>query len=554
MYNKMSQFVNNTTDSKNNRNIKYIFVSDIEGCETHGRFTKVPQNTTMCDTPFYEALEEKLKDNNDVTHVCFLGDYFDHGPGVLNSIVQIAKLKLRYKDKVHIILGNRDVNKFRIYFEKSFNFMGTAKGKQYGPFKSNKETTGAIGENTTNMRQWMANTMGINNDANRNGLICGFNNENDALNAFKQAFSPDNFSVDKNINDLNDLTLDNSNSKNNINAFSVAVNVIYKQGNLVEYIKEDNLLLSHAGGVHARMVSIPEVPKENNNSFKPWWNDNNVVNKVVNKVVEEEYYKALQNKREENIATHKNIIETEKEETQQFTAIVESYRNLYSIFLDLFGKTVQDEPIELLNYHYLIQGFGLEGGFIGSCGHTRHMAIIPGREREGPQPSKFDKIKLLKDYPLYSAFGHVNYGLEYPIIYKRGDKVMIACDTSVGFRNVCQPFYMNMLDLSKEDYTKYKILSYTTLPTPTLNEYPYSEDLKTANDGEVIKISNAIIPAKKAVEAVVSDTPSACITGGPGPDKGGKRTTRKRHSKKSKKKKIHRKKTRKNRKTKRTKR
>ena len=531
--------------------IKYIFVSDIEGCETHGRFGDMaPQNTTMCDTPFYEALDKELSKG---THVCFLGDYFDHGPGVLNSVVQIAKLKLKHGDKVHIILGNRDVNKFRIYFEKDFIFKGnnTKYGIPIGPFGSHKQTDNAIGDSTTNMRQWMADTMGINNDANRNGLICGFKDDKDAhdgtveksaetvaLEAFKYAFSPENFSDEtddsekEKLEELEGLNLDSYESDVNFNAFSAAVNVIYKQGNLVEYIQNSELLLSHAGGVHARMVIAPEkVAEEVEDKFKPWWDK--MIDGDDDEDEEENYYKTLLANKTVNMKTNDAIkSETITSSTDTFTDIVNSYRELYANFLDLFERG--SNPYTLLQYHYLIQGFGLEGGFIGSCGHTRHM---PPK-----QPATFDEIKLLEDYPKYSAFGHVNYGLEYPIIYKRGKRVMIACDTSVGYRPRQIPFYMNMLDLSKSDHTKYGILSYTATLTPSLTEHPYNMALKEAM-APVIEISNAITPAKDAIttEIITDNT-------------GGKRTTQKRHSKKSKKKKVHRKKTRKNRKTKRTKR
>lgn len=494
--------------------MKCIFVSDIEGCETHGRFGKqLPQNTTMCETPFYEALDEKL--SGGTTHVCFLGDYFDHGPGVLNSVVQIAKLKLKYDDKVHIILGNRDVNKFRIYFEQDYIFQGdiSKDGLQNGPFYSNKVTPGAIGLNPTNMKQWMFNTMGIENDSNRNGLICGFDTELDALEAFKTAFSPANFS--DRSNDVLESQLDMLDG-NNSAAFSAAVNVIYKKGNLVEYIPSCQLLLSHAGGVHARKVTVPPVGK----------GEGEIV------VGEETYYTTLLEKKMANIQTNKYATPSS---TDNFTDIVKSYRDLYAEFLKLFAADTKTNT--LFEHHYLIQGFGLEGGFIGSCGHTRHIPFH--------SPAKFDTINLLTDYPKYSAFGHVNYGLEYPIIYKRGiDRVMIACDTSVGFRPSALPFYMNMVDFSKGDgeLSKYGILSYTATQTPSLKEHTYTKPLEAAVDGHIIEESPATNPARIAIgyAPVVS--------------KGGKRTTQKRHSKKSKKKKVHRKKTRKKRKTKRTKR
>ena len=48
---------------------------------------------------------------------------------------------------------------------------------------------------------------------------------------------------------------------------------------------------------------------------------------------------------------------------------------------------------------------------------------------------------------MYSAHGHVNFGMPYPIIYKRDNKTFLACDTSVGSRPFDEGFRMNFLDL-----------------------------------------------------------------------------------------------------------
>ena len=47
----------------------------------------------------------------------FGGDVCDRGPGDIRITSEILDLKERYPNRVHIILGNRDVNKYRIPFE-----------------------------------------------------------------------------------------------------------------------------------------------------------------------------------------------------------------------------------------------------------------------------------------------------------------------------------------------------------------------------------------------------------------------------------------------------
>ena len=49
--------------------------------------------------------------------VTFLGDYFDQGPHMIKSIIGITTLHKKFKDRVFIILGNRDITKLRIPYE-----------------------------------------------------------------------------------------------------------------------------------------------------------------------------------------------------------------------------------------------------------------------------------------------------------------------------------------------------------------------------------------------------------------------------------------------------
>lgn len=50
-------------------------------------------------------------------HFVYGGDVCDRGPGDIRVIEDIIGLKEKYPDRVHIILGNRDINKMRLPFE-----------------------------------------------------------------------------------------------------------------------------------------------------------------------------------------------------------------------------------------------------------------------------------------------------------------------------------------------------------------------------------------------------------------------------------------------------
>mmetsp|Transcript_18751 Transcript_18751/g.58762 ORF Transcript_18751/g.58762 Transcript_18751/m.58762 type:complete len:695 (+) Transcript_18751:26-2110(+) len=57
-----------------------------------------------------EDLELELKDG---CHFVFGGDACDKGPGTLRFLEAMVRLKQRYPERVHLLMGNRDINKMR---------------------------------------------------------------------------------------------------------------------------------------------------------------------------------------------------------------------------------------------------------------------------------------------------------------------------------------------------------------------------------------------------------------------------------------------------------
>jgi hypothetical protein len=84
-----------------------LCISDLEGCV---------DSPVLCSKNTFDAIETLMESYQNL-QVAFLGDYFDQGPHIVSTINGIMKLKERYEDKIHIILGNRDVNKMRIAVE-----------------------------------------------------------------------------------------------------------------------------------------------------------------------------------------------------------------------------------------------------------------------------------------------------------------------------------------------------------------------------------------------------------------------------------------------------
>ena len=94
---------------------EYLFITDIEGCSK-----KLYGNQFMteiaCKPNFKKPLEHWIKGGK---QIIFGGDYFDHGTlkNINTSVNTIVELHKKYPNNVHIIFGNRDLNKMRLFKE-----------------------------------------------------------------------------------------------------------------------------------------------------------------------------------------------------------------------------------------------------------------------------------------------------------------------------------------------------------------------------------------------------------------------------------------------------
>ena len=83
-------------------------VGDLEG--DYDRFVEYLEQNPV----FEEALDGRWKLSEGERFV-FLGDAVDRGPGSIRVVRTLLQLKEDYPDQVSLILGNRDINKLRVY-------------------------------------------------------------------------------------------------------------------------------------------------------------------------------------------------------------------------------------------------------------------------------------------------------------------------------------------------------------------------------------------------------------------------------------------------------
>jgi hypothetical protein len=94
------------------------------------------QSGFLCNPAFYAEIKRRL-DSDKNLHIAFLGDYFDQGMGVYESINGMDRLLTEFnkegeEERVFVILGNRDVNKLRFCFELAKEgIVGLEKGNRW---------------------------------------------------------------------------------------------------------------------------------------------------------------------------------------------------------------------------------------------------------------------------------------------------------------------------------------------------------------------------------------------------------------------------------------
>lgn len=545
-------------------NGKLLMISDIEGCleeytlKIDNEKTTLPQNTSLCrlDTfkgPLLNFLKKTKYDDNtpiDNNEIAFLGDYFDKGPGVVDSIIGIAYLHKEKPDNVHIILGNRDMNKFRIAYELDMkkDERSTKDGWKvwkdlYAMKKTDKEGNvtdisdcfdddGSVKSgNRLKLFHFITSTsmggMALPTETQIHSSL----SEEESLEWLYAVFT------DSDILDGYEPNFDIAFSDKDEykKLFVYSCRYLYKNATIVKKIDRFKVLLSHAGGFNMSVLQ--------GKSFYEG---------IIGTLSEVglSYY--------DKIETARKGLQTNSESYSDIDSVIAYNQRLYKTFVEKFfpENRVDKTPSE---QYFLLQAMGLKpdvrfpnfASFIQSCGGGCGQRI----KSSGLQSEDTEFFKKISDAGIMTiAHGHVPNCLRFPLIYKRviGNKtlVFIENDTSNGNRPKLESGKIDELPLSYISITQgsflYGVGSLNDIGDLIKIKEPYNNSQKkpytTKNRTTIQKLS--LIDGDRKVDYLLTNEeidkilePSE-IWGGPTDIKGGKRLTKKNKSKTKKRKNI----------------
>jgi hypothetical protein len=412
---------------------KLLLISDLEGCASTFKDSlgnHHSQSQVLCGEEFFTALETFLT-SNVANKVAFLGDYFDQGPMVVDSINRIMKLYNDYNDRVIIILGNRDINKLRFIYEMDVEPRGSTSlkwdiwTKLYEELPTttnlydrvmlilNKSMGAPAGIPQLDEGLSIEAAEGLKSKKEAKGL-----SREEAAYVLVRAFS------EPAAQRLNGGSLNTGLDKKYLKFFE-NVRELFKAGKIVSYDKDYKVLLSHAGGAEPFIL---------HNSA---------------------YY--------DNIRTEINP--TEPTKTLPYYDKIEMVRRMLQVqptpdqTVDKFDDNTYNEPLAAISSmwdsneepppdFFLLQGLGLKpdkekhfNSFIQSCD------IVPGCKGPYHTDIIMDPPLEYKDFLRqlqnsdnskieFIAHGHVPICVPVPLIYKRleSDIIFVASDTSNGYR------------------------------------------------------------------------------------------------------------------------
>jgi hypothetical protein len=419
-----------------------LFISDLEGCVPNWTPNankplpineRTPQNVSLCDAKTYSTYLPNFLYNNKNNKIAFLGDYFDKGPGAETSIIGIAKLKTDFSSQVHIILGNRDINKLRLFYElqdnhdfKPINGLQTWSELFKPVVEAFKE------ENDDDFVKRFVKYFSLVDIILRismgaDGLIPYWCEDNKDCRTNQRIYISKLVSVFTDPNDTSE--------------FARAVKTIFEKGKIVEYDEDFNVLMSHAGGFDESVfrgypARIERIKQAVSDKAEAETETETKSTKPIS------YFDKMEIARKglEATASNSDEVNTNKYDIKENESSFNlSNKILESVVTSIFNTNPNPKPSEDF---FILQASGLKpsvefGGenaqkfasFIQSCGSgCNSTSPVSKYLSEKFAPQIFYGEKKIK----FIAHGHVPHCLPFPLLVNNNGTTFIHNDTSNG--------------------------------------------------------------------------------------------------------------------------
>lgn len=385
---------------------KLLLISDPEGC-------KGGQSQVLCSDELFSEINAFMKANPD-NKVAFLGDYFDHGPLVVNTINNIMNLKYTFDNRVSIILGNRDVNKLRFIYEMQPQQNTVSKDAAHWAVWTKFYDTLTQPLNLHDrFKEILTKSMGASWPPQVDSRL----NEYEAAYVLLSVFSPKNASAYLTQNPSAGAVLPAYEN------FIKNCRALFTMGKIVSYDSDYKTLLSHAGGVDSFLL-----------------HNIGYYESILTNLPELPYYNKIEAVR---IALQKAPAASE---------IASSFDDkVYNAPLHIISSLLNDPPAKPDNHYFLLQALGLkpdagnhfvsfiQSGDVQSCrGPMGSNLKWAGKSPYNAAQYETYLQKLSNSGVKFVASGHSPHCAPLPIIYTKPEVsksiVFINNDTSNGFR------------------------------------------------------------------------------------------------------------------------
>jgi len=391
---------------------KLLLISDLEGCSPQSA-SKQPQSQLLCTPEFFKAVATFL-DANPKNKVAFLGDYFDQGPYVVESINGIVELHKTYGPRVHILLGNRDLNKLRLIYEmrEAPQVVGEKKWPVWAKFYAELTPQLSLMER---LKHILNNSMGAGGPLNL--VPADELNQEEAAYLLVRAFSE----PAAELLPAAAVAKPKIESNAKYTDFITNVRVLFTVGKIVTHDADFKILMSHAGGAEPFLLHNPEYY-------------GNIKGQLAHAGAPSlTYYDKIEQVR---------LLLQEPPAAEQAAAAFDE--TTYNRPLDCIPSLFDDANPEPCADYYLLQGLGLKpnGGkhftsFVQSC-DIQGCKGPYGPDLPLDPPLTYEAyLDLLEKTGIEAiAFGHAPHCVPIPVIYKRQESsiLFIGNDTSNGYR------------------------------------------------------------------------------------------------------------------------